>query len=146
METRHTQTLSKIQTWWRCILIRLGLQGGDLQSGANDLGFRNAVIALHGDPGGGNYSLGYLILDFAMHSLQWGPTRWEPTVSGNRIWISQRTYCTENLQGGNIQFRATDFGSRNALIAQEDGNRRSRATDFGSRNTFIALGSRRVGT
>ena len=63
-----------------------------------------------------------------------------------------------DLQSGDLQSRATDFGSHNALIALvggggpedtnivvfgvgdlQSGNLQSRATDLGSRSAFIAL-------
>ena len=58
-----------------------------------------------------------ILYGYPLASGQESIRRWEPRDSANRFWISQRTHCTGHLQGGNLQSRATDFESRNALIA-----------------------------
>ena len=57
------------------------------------------------------YNVGQQIWGLELYSLAWGPTAWEPTVSGNGFGIWHCTHLHGGLQLGGLQSWATDLGS-----------------------------------
>lgn len=55
-----------------------------------------------------------------MHSLDWRPTVWVPTISHHQFWSWRCAHLTGALQAGGLQSaglqsRAIDFGAGDAL-------------------------------